>query len=223
MATLWQDTRYAIRMLAKSPMLTAIVVLTLGLGIAANTAIFGIVNGFLLRPLPVKSPEQIMVLAGKLEGDTLGIFTFSYPQLVDFRKQTDAFSDLFASQLDLGGLSFGGNASQFMYCHVTGNYFSTLGVQPALGRLFLPTEGEVGGRDPYIVLGYSFWQKRFGGDPGIVGKQALIDGQEATIVGVAQKGFQGTRFALDLDGYLPLNMMPEEDAAKFWSDRTPVR
>lgn len=220
MVTLWQDTRYALRMLAKSPMLTVIVVLTLALGIGANTAIFGIVNGFLLRPLPVKSPEQIMVLAGKLQGDTLGSFTFSYPQLMDFRKQADAFSDLFASQVDLGGLSFDGKGNQFLYCRVTGNYFSTLGVQAALGRLFLPTEGEVGGRDPYIVLGYSFWQKRFGGDPSIVGKQALIDGQEATIIGVAPRGFHGTNFALDFDGYLPMNMRPQEDAAKFWSDRT---
>jgi predicted permease len=220
MATLWRDTRYALRMLAKSPMLTVIVVLTLALGIGANTAIFGIVNGFLLRSLPVKSPEQVMVLAGKLQGDTLGTFTFSYPQLVDFRKQADAFSDLFASQVDLGGLSFDGRGNQFLYCRVTGNYFSTLGVQAALGRLFLATEGEVGGRDPYIVLGYSFWQKRFGGDPSIVGKQALIDGQEATIVGVAPRGFHGTNFAMDFDGYLPMNMRPREDAAKFWSDRT---
>lgn len=220
MVTLWQDTRYALRMLAKSPMLTVIVVLTLALGIGANTAIFGIVNGFLVRPLPVKSPEQIMALAGKLQGDTLGSFTFSYPQLMDFQKQADAFSDLFASQVDLGGLSFDGKGNQFLYCRVTGNYFSTLGVQAALGRLFLPTEGEVGGRDPYIVLGYSFWQKRVGGDPSIVGKQALIDGQEATIIGVAPRGFHGTNFALDFDGYLPMNMRPQEDAAKFWSDRT---
>lgn len=220
MATLWQDFRYALRMLAKSPMLTAIVVLTLALGIGANTAIFGIVNALLLRPLPVKSPEQIMVLAGKLEGDTLGIFTFSYPQFVDFRKQADVFSGLFVAGIDLGGLSFGGKANQFVYCRVTGNYFSTLGVQPAVGRLFLPTEGEAGGKDPYIVLGYSYWQERFGGDTGIVGKQALIDGQEATIIGVAPKGFHGTNFALDFDGYVPMNMMPAEDAATFWSDRT---
>ena len=217
MATLWQDARYALRMLAKSPMLTVIVVLTLALGIGANTAIFGIVNGLLLRPLPVKSPEQIMVLAGKLEGDTLGIFTLSYPQLVDFRQQGDTFSDVFASRIDLGGLSFGGKANQFVYCYVTGNYFSTLGVQPALGRLFLPSEGEVGRKDPFIVLGYSYWQKRFGGDPSVVGKQALVNGQEATIIGVAPKGFQGANFALDFDGYVPLNMMSEEDAA--WNDR----
>ena len=220
MPTFWQDGRYALRMLAKSPMLTAIVVLTLALGVGANTAIFGIVNGLLLRPLPVKSPDQITVLAAKVQGDTLGIFTLSYPQLVDFRKQAGAFSDLFAYQVDLGGLSVAGQGSQFLYCRVTGNYFSSLGVQAALGRLFLPTEAEPGGRDPYIILGYSYWQKRFGGDPSVVGKQALMDGQEATILGVAPMGFHGTNFALDFDGYIPLNMMKQEDAAKFWSDRS---
>jgi predicted permease len=220
MATLWQDVRYALRMLGKSPMLTGIVILTLALGIGANTAIFGVVNGFLLRPLRVKSPEQIMVLAGKREGDTLGIFTLSYPQLADFRKQADGFSDIFASQINLGGLSVNGTPNQFVYARVTGNYFPGLGLQAALGRLFLSSEGEAGGKDPYVVLGYSYWQKRFGGDASVVGKQALIDGQEATIIGVAPKGFQGTNFALDLDGYVPLNMQPAEDAAKLWSDRS---
>src|SRR5580658_3897948 len=220
MATLWQDVRYAFRMLAKSPMLTVIVILTLTLGIGANTAIFGLVNGLLLRPLPVKSPDQIMVLAAQVQGDTLGIFTLSYSQLVDLRKQADAFSDVFASQITLGGLSYSGKANQFVYGYVTGNYFSGLGLQPALGRLFLPSEGEAGGKDPYIVLGYDFWQKRFGGDASVVGKQALIDGQEATIIGVTPKGFQGTNFALNLDGYVPLNMLPAQDAAAFWTDRT---
>src|SRR5271156_2628052 len=220
MATLWQDVRYAFRMLGKSPMLTVIVILTLTLGIGANTAIFGLVNGLLLRPLPVKSPDQLMVLAAQVQGDTLGIFTLSYSELVDLRKQSDAFSDVFGSQVNFGGLSFGGKANQFVYSYVTGNYFSSLGVQPALGRLFFPAEGESGGKDPYIVLGYDFWQKKFGGDSGVVGKQALIDGQEATIIGVTPKGFQGTQFPLDLDGYIPLNMMPAQDAATFWSDRT---
>jgi predicted permease len=220
MATLWQDVRYALRMLGKSPMLTGIVILTLALGIGANTAIFGVVNGFLLRPLRVKSPEQIMVLAGKREGDTLGIYTLSYPQLADFRKQADGFSDIFASQVSLGGLSVSGTPNQFVYARVTGNYFPGLGLQAALGRLFLSSEGEAGGKDPYVVLGYSYWQKRFGGDASVVGKQALIDGEEATIIGVAPKGFQGTSFALDLDGYVPLNMQPTEDAAKLWGDRS---
>jgi predicted permease len=220
MATLWQDVRYAFRMLAKSPMVTVVVILTLALGIGANTAIFGIVNGILFRPLPVKSPEQIMVLAGQAQGDTLGIFQLSYSQLADIRKQADAFSDVFAVQINFGGLSYAGKADQFIYGYVTGNYFSGLGVQPALGRLFLPAEGEAGSKDPYIVLGYDFWQKRFGGDAGVVGKQALIDGEQATIIGVTPKGFQGTNFALDLDGYIPLNMQPVQAAAPFWTDRT---
>ena len=219
MGTLWQDVRYALRMLAKSPTLTLIVVLTLSLGIGANTAIFGMVNGFFLRPLPVKSPEQIMMLAGRMQGDTLGIFTLSYPQLVDLRKQANVFSDILASQIDIGGLSVDGKANQFVYCYVTGNYFSGLGVQPALGRLLLPSEGEAGGRDPYVVLGYSYWQKTFGGDASVVGKQALIDGQEATIIGVTPKGFHGADFGMDMEGYVPLNMMPPSDAAKFWNNR----
>jgi predicted permease len=220
MATLWQDVRYAFRMLGKSPILTIIVILTLALGIGANTAIFGLVNGLLLRPLPVKSPEQIMVLAAQVQGDALGIYTLSHSELLDLRKQSDVFSDVFGFQVNLGGLSYGGKANQFVYGYVTGNYFSGLGLQPALGRLFLPAEGEAGGKDPYIVLGYDFWQKKFGGDPEIVGKQALIDGQEATIIGVTPKGFQGTQFALNLDGYVPVNMMPAQDMATFWSDRS---
>ena len=218
MTTFWQDVRFALRMLAKAPMLTVIVVLTLALGIGANTAIFGIVNGFLLRPLPVKSPEQIMVLAGRIPGDTVGVYTLSYPELADFRKQAEPFSDLFAYQVNIGGLSFAGKTEQFVFDYVTGNYFSTLGVQPAAGHLFAPPQGENGGKDPYVVLGYSYWQKRFGGDPNAVGKQVLVDGQEATIIGVVQKGFEGTQFALELDGYVPLNMIP--GANQFWTDRT---
>jgi predicted permease len=211
MGTLGQDVRYAFRMLAKSPMLTAIVVLTLALGIGANTAIFGIVNGLVLRPLPVKSPEQIMTVAARIDGDPLGVFTLSYPQFTDLQKQADVFSDVIASRVDLAGLSVDGKANQFLYAYVSGNYFSGFGLQPALGRLFLPTEGAAGGNDAYVVLGYSYWQKTFGADPGVVGRQALIDGREATIIGVAPKEFHGTAFALDLDGYVPLNMISAED------------
>jgi putative ABC transport system permease protein len=214
----WQDVRYALRMLKKSPMLTAIVVLTLALGIGANTAIFGIVNGFILRPLPVKSPLQIMVLAANVPGDVIGDYQLSYPQLADFRAQADVFSDMFAYQVGIGGLSFAGKTDQFFFDYVTGNYFSALGVQPVVGRLFVPTQAETSGKDPYLVLSYSYWQRRFGADPNIVGKQVLVDGQAATIIGVAQKGFEGTQFALDMDGYVPLNMQP--DASKFFSDRS---
>ena len=220
MTRFWQDARYALRMLRKAPMLTAIVVLTLALGIGANITIFGVVNGLLLRPLPVKSPEQITVVAASLPGDVLGVFQLSYPEFADFQKQAGStFSDLIATQVDLGGLSVGGRASQFLFTRVSGNYFSSLGIQPALGRLILPTEGKEGGKDAYVVLGYSYWQKKFGGDLDVVGKQALLDGQEATIIGVAPKTFNGTTFAVDFDGYVPLNMQRPAEAAGFWSDR----
>ena len=218
MNAFWQDVRYALRMLVKSPMLTVIVILTLALGIGANTAIFGIVNGFLLRPLPAKSPGQIMVVAGKMANDTIGISTLSYPELTDLRDQAPVFSDVFASATSIGGLSFAGKTEEFVFCYVTGNYFTALGIQPELGRFFVPPQGEMGGKDPYIVLSHSYWQKRFGGDANIIGKQALLDGEEAIIIGVAPKGFEGTQFAVDMEGYAPLNMMA--GAAKFWPDRT---
>ncbi|HEV2421589.1 MAG TPA: ABC transporter permease [Candidatus Acidoferrales bacterium] len=218
MNTFWQDARYALRMLLKSPLLTVIVVLTLALGIGANTAIFGIVNGFLLRPLPVRSPEQIMVVAGKIANDTIGVPTLSYPELADLRKQATVFSDVFASQAGIGGLSFSGKTEEFIFSYVTGDYFTALGLQPALGHFFAPPQGETGGKDAYLVLGYSYWQKRFGGDPNIIGKQALVDGEEAVIIGVTPKGFEGTQFAVDMEGYVPLNMLT--NATTFWPDRT---
>lgn len=218
MTTFWQDVRYALRMLVKSPVLTVIVTLTLALGIGANTAIFGIVNGFLLRPLPVESPEQIMWVAGKMANDTIGVPTLSYPEMTDLRKQTTVFSDVFASQIGIGGLSFSGKTEEFIFSYVTGNYFTALGIRPTLGRFFVPPQGETGSKDPYLVLGYSYWQKRFGGDPNIIGKQALLDGQEAIIIGVAPKGFEGVNFGLDIEGYAPLNMLAS--AATLWLDRT---
>jgi putative ABC transport system permease protein len=221
MMTLVQDVRYGFRMLGKSPGLTVIMALTLALGIGANTAIFSVINGLLLRPLPVPAPEQITVLAAQQKGDYLGVFYLSHPQIVDFRKEAGVFSDILASQVSIGGLSFEGNATQFVFAYVTGNYFSGLGVKPALGRFFLSSEGERSGQDPLVVLGYSFWQKRFGGDPGIVGRQVLVDGKPATVIGVAPKGFRGTSFAVDMEGYLPLNMMAiERDTSGMWTNRS---
>lgn len=200
-----RDLRFAFRALAKSPGLAAIVVITLALGIGVNTAIFGIVNGVLLRPLPVRAPEQIMFLAAEQKGATLQAYTVSYLDLVDYRKQVSAFSDLFAYRIDLAGLSADGRADEIVASCVTGNYFSALGLQPALGRLILPGEGEKPGEAGMIVLGYSYWQKRFGGDPGVVGRQILVDGKPVTIVGVGPKGFGGVNPILEMDGYLTLN------------------
>ena len=215
--TLFQDLGYGVRMLKKSPSLTAIIVITLALGIGVNTAIFSVLNGWLFRPLPVRAPEQIAVLAFSQDHNGSN---FSYPDLLDFQKQPAAFSDLFAYGLSVAGLSANGTPREFGYSSVTGNYFSALGVTPALGRFFLPGEGETPGSPLLVVLGNLYWQKSFGSDPGAVGKQVLVDGQPATIIGVAPKDFHGTLFAFDMDGYLTLNAMAmDKESSQFWTDR----
>jgi predicted permease len=208
--SLLRDVRFGFRMLAKAPSLTAIVVITLAMGIGVNAAIFSVVDSFLIRPLPVPHPQEIVVLASHQQGAPVGASNFSYADLADFRKQAeDTFSDLFVYQPFLIGLSADGRADQLTISYVSGNYFSALGLKPALGRLFLPGEGERAGDSPYVVLAYSYWQTRFGGDPRVIGKQVRVDGDAATIIGVAPKGFHGTYEILNMDGYLPLSMFAQ--------------
>lgn len=219
-----QDLRYGLRMLGKSPALTAILALTLALGIGVNTAIFSVLNGWLLRPLPVPAPEQIMAL-GSQQKERGSASQFSYADLVDFRKQASAtFSDLFAYRMTVGGLTINNRSSLFAFSDVTGNYFAALGVKPLLGRLFLRGEGEQPRDETTVVLGFAYWQRNFGGDPAIVGKQVLVDGKPATILGVTPPEFHGTFFAFDLDGYLPLSATALDekssgDVSGFWTDR----
>ncbi len=184
-----QDIRYGWRMLAKTPGLTAIVAITLALGIAANALIFSIVNGYLLRPLAVPQPGQIAVLAAEQKGGSPFLYQFSYPDFVDFRSQAAPVADLFGYMPVLPGLSADGRADQILAAYVTGNYFTALRVQPALGRLILPSEENQPGKTAVLVLGYSYWQKRFRGDPGVIGKQVRLNGKTAIIVGVVPKQF----------------------------------
>jgi len=215
---LTQDAAYGLRMVAKWRGTSAVLALTLALGIGVNTAIFSVLNGWLLRPLPVPSPEQITVVA--FQPKETSDSKFSYPDLVDFEKQAGTFSSLFAFAVGGAGLSADGVASEFAYSTVTGNYFSALGVKPLLGRLLLSGEGEKPGEELLVVLGYSFWQKRFGGDAGLVGKRVLVNGQPALVIGVAPKEFHGTMFAFDMDGYLSLNALPQiQGSSAFWTDR----
>ncbi len=206
METLLQDIRYGARMLMKNPGFMIVAVITLALGIGANTAIFSMVDAFLLRPLPVKDPAQITVLAYQLRQGNFQT-QFSVADYRDVRDQsTGVFSDVFAYQFGLDGLSVDGKADRIMTNYVSGNYFSALGLKPALGRFILPSEGDVVGADPVMVLGYSYWQARFGGDPGIIGRKVAVDGKPVTIVGVAPKGFVGVYPILSVQGYLPMGM-----------------
>lgn len=206
MEAMIQDIKYAIRMLAKNPGFTIVGALTLALGIGANTAIFSMVNLFLFRPMPVKNPQQITVLVRQQKDGQLQS-QFSIADYRDIRTETSAvFSDLFGYQFGMDGLSVNGKPDRIMTNYVSGNFFSGLGVQPALGRLILPSEGEVPGADPVFVLGYTYWKNHFGGDPSIVGKKVSIDGHPVMVIGVAPKGFYGAYPLLDVQGYLPLGM-----------------
>ena len=205
MQTLLQDLRYAFRQLWTNRGFTLLVVVTIGIGIGANTAIFSMVNG-VRRPLPVPHAEQIVVLAAQTKGDETGFrYRYSFPAMQDFRQQSDRFSDVFGFDLSLGGLTINGKAYQFLFAVVSGNYFSGLGVRPALGRVFVPGEGENPGAEETIVLGYAAWQKRFGGRQDIVGQQIRLDGKAVRVIGVAPKEFHGTYTGLDLEGYMPLS------------------
>jgi predicted permease len=192
------------RTLGKSPGFAVIGIITLALGMAVNTAIFSVINGILLRPLPVPHAEQITVLAIQ-QGGEKDLGHFSYPDFVDLREQLNGTNELFGYQITLGGLSVDGKGDHCIVSRVTNNYFSALGIAPAAGRLLLPTEGLTPGADPVLVLGYSYWQKRFGGDKSVVGKQAAMNGHPVTIVGVTPKEFHGTYEVIDTDAYMPLS------------------
>ncbi|MGH9793330.1 MAG: ABC transporter permease [Candidatus Acidiferrales bacterium] len=209
MDILWQDIRYGFRSLAKSPAFSLVVVLTLALGIGANTAVFSVINSLLLRPLPLPNPEQLAVVAITHDGN-LDPHSLSYPDYLDYRANTDAFSDMAGYLVGFVGLSDGQRAERATVCFVTSNYFSMLGVEPSReapgSRLIRPGEGDAPGTEPILVLGHSYWQKRFGADPSIVGKSVRINGQAFTIIGVVPSTFHGTYALAELDAYLPIGM-----------------
>ena len=205
------DLRYGLRMLRKSPGFTAIAVLTLALGIGANTAIFGVVDSLLLRPLPVENPNQLTVLAFR-QGNGPLLTQFSIADFRDIRSQnTGFFSDMLGFQLGFDGLSLEGKADRALTAYVSGNFFSMLGLKPYLGRLILPSEGETRGADPVIVLSYSYWKAHLGSDQGIIGKRILVNGQPNTVVGVAPQGFYGLYPAPGVEAYLPLAMVSSDE------------
>jgi macrolide transport system ATP-binding/permease protein len=220
---LFEDVRYAARQVRKDLAVSCVLMLTIALGVGVNTAIFSVINGF-FRPLPARSPDQLVVLAAQVKGDETGVqFTYSYPAVTELREQVPELGDVFAFYTTVAGFSTGGRGTQFMYSAVTGNYFSALGLNPAHGRFFAPGEGEAPGTDNVVVLGYGFWQRRLGGDPKVVGTVVRIDGRPATIVGIAPKEFHGTYGGADMDGYMSLRSLITEDAPwrrEFFSSRS---
>ncbi|MGB7282097.1 MAG: ABC transporter permease [Candidatus Acidiferrum sp.] len=222
MLNLWKDIRYAFRTLAKNPGFTIIGVVTLALGMAVNTTLFSVINGFLLRPLPVPHPEEITVLSLQ-QAAVSGTHRFSYPDYEDFRDQTNTFSDLIAYRVTLASIAVDHIGDHSIISRVSSNYFSALGIKPLYERLILPTEGRTPGADPIVVLGYSYWRKRFDGDPNVVGKKVELNGLPFTIIGVVPQDFHGTYSVLDMDAYIPFSAETQEDPdapiQKIWTSR----
>ena len=206
MDTLLQDVRYGLRMLTKSPVFTAAAVLTLALGIGANTAIFSLVNALLWKGVPVVELDGLVGVYTAEGGDGPGVT--SYMDYVDFRDQNQVFSGLAAFKPRLMDLASGGVTERVDGMMVTGNYFSVLGVAPAAGRFFRPEEDRVPGAHAVVVLSHGLWQSRFGGDRGAVGDAVWLNGREFTVIGVAPPRFRGTRLLDQPQVFVPMMMQP---------------
>lgn len=200
MNTLGQDLRFAWRLLAKKPGFTMVAVLTLALGIGANTAIFSVVNAVLLRPLSYQAPEQLVSFRSNE----------SVPDLQDIKAWSQSFSDIGGNTIQPLDFNGGGEPRQWKAAMVTGGFFSTLGVPALLGRTITETDNRKGG--PFVtVLGYELWQTQFGGDANVVGKSVLLGGQNYTVIGVMPSGFKSPRDESDV--WCPVSVSLAEAAA----------
>src|SRR5258708_5953976 len=210
MDSVWQDARLGVRTLLKAPVFTIAVVLTLGLGIGANAAVFTIVNRLLLKPLPVRDAGGLYVLAVQHEGNE-DPHNVSWLDYQDYRDKSGAFGELAAYDVNFVGLSTGSRADRITVSYVTSNYFSMLGVPPALGRVLQPGDAAVPGADPIAVLGHSYWKKRFNSDPFVVGRAVIVNGKPFTVAGVVPAWFEGVYALVEFDAYLPLSMQASDD------------
>jgi putative ABC transport system permease protein len=191
MQTFWKDLRYGARMLLKKRGFTIVAVVTLGLGIGANTTMFSVVNGMLLRPLPFNDPERLEHLDEKSSKAGMETLGFSFPDFTDWRARSRSFEEMALYAEDSFTLASGNateRAERIEGARVTASLFPLLGVKTAQGRHFLEEEDKPGGGSS-VIIGYGLWRRRFGGDPGVIGRAVRIDGGSATIVGVMPAGF----------------------------------
>ncbi|MDE3165583.1 MAG: ABC transporter permease [Acidobacteriota bacterium] len=205
MSSFARDVRYALRVLRRSPLFTAVAILSLTLGIGANAAIFTLIDQLILQRLPVKHPEELVLLTarGKHYGSNQGPNSLSYPMYRDFREKNPVFSGMFARHSSTFSVSSGGKTELAAGEFVSGNYFPVLGVGAALGRVFTASDDLIQGANPVAVLSYRYWKTRFSGDPGVLGRKLVIDGYPFTIVGVSAATFDGVE-----PGYAPQIRIP---------------
>ena len=202
------DFRYALRTLRRSPGYMAVAAMTLALGIGANTAIFSLLDQILLRLLPVKNPQQLVLLTmrGHHYGNNWGGNAISHPMFRDFQAHNDVFSGMFCRFRDPVSLTFAGQSERVNAELVSGTYFSVLGVNTILGRAFTPEDDRVPLGHPLVMLTYDYWKRRFGGDPGTVGKNLIVNGHNMTVAGVVQPGFDGVELGYSTKIFIPIMM-----------------
>ena len=205
---LLQDLRFAARTFSKSPAFVAVAVLSLTLGIGANTAIFTLTDQLLLRMLPVQHPEQLVLLTavGRHYGSNMGWNRISYPMYQDFRARNEVFSGMFCIRETSLSLSYGGRTERVSGELVSGNYFPVLGVRATLGRVFTAEDDLHQGGHPIAVISYGYWQRRFASDPGVIGRKVVVNGYPLTIVGVVQPGYSGTDPGVAPEVRVPMTM-----------------
>ncbi len=210
-----QDFRYALRQLGKAQGFAAVAIVTLALGIGANTAIFSLLDQALLRRLPVKDADRLTILQykGSFKGHTSSrtgdSFVFSYPMYRDLRDHNSVFSGLIATRLTNVGVQWHNQPELVSTELVSGNYFEVLGVAPALGRLFVQSDDLVAGANPLVVLSFSYWQRCLGEDPAILNQSVLINGRPFTVIGVASPGFHSVVMGDTPDVFAPMTMKAE--------------
>ncbi len=195
---LGKDVRYALRMLRRSPGFTAAALLSLALGIGINTAVFSLIHAMMLRALPVKNPAQLVVFNHRND--------FSYPMYQDLRDGNTVLSGLLCRFTIPASMSAEGQTERISAELVSGNYFQVLGVEALIGRTITADDARAQGAEPVVVLSNGFWKRRFGSDPGIVGKTIRVDGYPMTVVGVTPAGFEGMEVGVSPEVRLPLTM-----------------
>jgi putative ABC transport system permease protein len=207
-AILRQDVGYALRALRRTPVFASAAILTLVIGVSAVVAVFAIINAFMFRPLPVERPDELMSISTR-DAHAPVPHGLSFLDLQDYRTQSAVFTDLLGYAPRTGALDAGGGAERITVEMVTDNYFSLLGVQPALGRLIQPNEGRARGDAPVLVLTYDYWQSRFSGDVSIVGRSVRLNGRPFTVIGITPRTFNGTEALVRVVAYVPLWMVDD--------------
>ena len=198
-----QDVRYAFRTLIKRPGFTVVIVMTLSLGIGANTAIFTLVNEIILRPLPIGNPSTVVDIFADVPGGN-SFSGFSYPDYIDYDERNDVLTELVVFTGRFVRLGAAGSGEAIRVQFATANYFDLLSIRPAMGRGFRPEEGMRGNASTVAVVSHGYWQRRAGGDPSLLGSTILLNETPFTVIGITAEGFQGTFIGFPMEIWAPL-------------------